>query len=326
MGLEVKVPARVEETGRIVLPGKIIGEMVRSLPGTTAYLETGQEDNQAWLRCGELCLKVTTFDADQFPPMGMNLEDDAISYDLQADFLRRIARYVAVAAARDDIRGIFSGLLWEDSGDGRVTVVGTDTYRMAWMETILVREPGPAVRAVIPARAILDAARVEVGEGTPVRLRLTESRAAFAFPDVLITCRLFGMGYPDYRMVIPTSFVTKVTCSGHELADAVERASLLAKEEESKDRTNLVNLDIYGNNIKVSSQASQLGTFSDTVPAQIEGQEGTLTFNARYLLDGLKVHEGGTIELKVSSGFDGVIIKSVEQPGIYYLGLPVRLE
>lgn len=323
MGLEVKVPAQVEEAGRVVLPGKIIGEMVRSLPGTTASLETSAQDNQARLRCGDLCLQVATFDADQFPPMGTNLAD-AVSYNLQPDFLSRVAKCVAVAAAKDDIRGVFSGLLWEDAGDGQVTIVGTDTYRMAWMEAEVEREPGLAVRAVIPARAVFDAARIEGGD-TPIRLSFTDSHAVFTFPEVLITCRLFGMTFPDFRMVIPTNFATRITCLGHELAQAVERAALLAKEEESKDRANLVSLRVYGNNINISSQASQLGTFVDTVPAQIEGEEGTLTFNARYLVEGLKIYEGGVINMQVASGFDGVIINSAELPGVNYHGLPVSL-
>lgn len=325
MGLQVNVPAEVEVKGKVVLPGKIVGEMVRALPGGRVTIQMGPEDSQALLTCGDLSLKVNTYEADQFPPMGSNLEE-AVSYNLAADFLPQIAKYVAVAAAREDVRGVFSGLLWEDPGDGRVTVVGSDTYRMAWMHSTLEREPGRAVRAVIPSRAVLDAARVEVEEGTAVRLSLTESHAAFAFSEVLIMCRLFGLGYPDYHAVIPVSFGTRITCSGHQLAEAVERAGLLAKEEESKVRANLVNLDITGHTIRVSSQASQLGTFSDTVPARIEGQPGVITFNARYLLEGLKAHEGGDIDIEVARSFEGVIIKSVERPDVCYLGVPVRLE
>lgn len=323
MGLKVKVPAQVDEPGKVVLPGKIIGEMARSLPGAAATLETNGENNQALLSCGDLCLKVTTYEADQFPPVGSDLED-AISYNFNADFLASVARYVAVAAAKEDSRGVFCGLLWEDAGDGRVTVVGTDTYRMAWLEATLTREPGPAVRAVIPARAILDASRVEMNDSTSVRLRLTESQAAFAFPDVTITTRLLPSSYPNFRTVIPTSFTTRIMCLGRELVGAVERAGLLAREEERKERANLVTLDVLSDKIKIGSQASQVGTLSDAVPARIEGQEGTLTFNIRYLLDGLKMHGEGDIEIKVATDFKSVIIKRVDRPDIYYMALPVQ--
>lgn len=322
-GLKVKVSAQVDEPGKIVLPGKIIGEMARSLPSAAVTLETNGENNQASVNCSDLNLNIVTYEADQFPPIDMTL-DDAVSYDLKTDFLRQITKYVAVAVAKEDVRGPFSGILWEDDGNGQVTIVGTDSYRMAWMETTIEREPGPEVRAVIPANAVLNAARVEANGDASVCLRLTKSQASFGFPDVLIVSRLLDAKYPNFHAVIPASFETKISCSADELIDAVERAGLLAREEENKNRANLVTLSISKNNIGVSSQASQLGTLSDVVPAQIEGKEDTIIFNARYLLDGLKMHAGCEITVKIAANSDAVIIESADHPGVHYLTLPVR--
>lgn len=324
-GLKIKVPAQVDEPGKIVLPGKIIGEIARSLPGNTVTLETNGESSQALISCSDLNLNIVTYEADQFPAIGSADGNDVVVYNLKIDFLRQIVKYISVAVAKEDARSPFSGILWEDNGDGQVAIVGTDSYRMAWMETKVEREPGPEMRALIPANAVLNAVRVDVDEDTPIYLRLTKSQASFVFPDVLIASRLLDAKYPNFRAIIPAAFETKIGCEASRLIDAVERAGLLAREEENKNRANLVKLDVSKNNIKISSQASNLGTLSDVVPCQTNGEEGMIAFNTRYLLDGLKMHAGGEVTICVTANFGAVTIESADHPDVHYMTVPVRL-
>lgn len=322
--IETQIVAEVEAPGSAVLPRKILAEMARTWPEDKVVLEVNEEKLWAVLACGEARLGLTAFSPDEFPAPLSTAAEKAVSYNVPVDVLTRAAKQVAVAAAKDSVYGVFSGLLWEDSGDGRVTVVAADTYRMAWLEAQVEREPGQAVRAIIPAQVMSAAAAIEAGSN-PKRLipcELSESYVTWNLADTCLRARLIGGSYPDYRAVIRSDFGTEVRCASSEVKEVVERAALLAKEETDKALVNLVRLSLMRGSIAVNSRASQIGTFFDTISAETEGQECTLTFNARYLLDGLEICRERDIKMRVSSDQLQLLIEPLNEDGIHYLVAP----
>jgi DNA polymerase-3 subunit beta len=325
--IQTQIFAEVEQPGTAVLPRKILAEMARTWPEDKVTLEVNQQELRAVLTCGEARLELSTYDPEEFPAPLAGTEE-AIFYNVPIGVLTKVAKQVAVAVAKSNAFGAFSGILWEDRGDGHVTVVATDTYRMAWIETQVEREAGQAVKAIIPPQVISTAAAVEAwgNQERVIPCYLSDSHVDYVLEGgaTWITSRLIGGAYPDWRQVVERDFATEVQCASNELIETVERAALLANQESSKALANLVNLELAGNHVTVNSQASGIGTFSDTAPAEIEGRECSLTFNVKYLLDGLKIFRGQDMRLRISRDQLQMIIEPINENGVHYLALPVR--
>jgi DNA polymerase-3 subunit beta len=318
--VETIITANIEKPGIAVLPRKILAEMARTWPKDEVTLEVNEQELWAVLTCGETQLELSTYDPDQFPQFPAP-SDGAIYYSVSVDVVARIVKQVAVAAAKEyRALDVFTGLLWEDQGDGHVSVVATDTYRMAWMEMDVERNEGQAVRAIIPAQAISTVAALDAN----VACELFESHVKFTSQQASITARLIGGTYPDWRQVVAKEFATEVRCASSELIRAIEQAALLARQETNKAKANLVRLGFAGNEIAVFAEASGLGTLSNIVPAEKTGKDVSLMFNVSYLLDGLKIYKGHDMRMRISSDEMQMIIEPADEDGTHYLVLPAR--
>jgi DNA polymerase-3 subunit beta len=319
--IHTQVVAEVGKPGTAVLPRKILAEMARTWPEDEVTLEVDEEGLRAVLTCGEARLELSTYNPEEFPATLATVTGDTVFYNVPIGVLTKMAKQVAVAVARSNAFGAFSGLLWEDRGDGHVSVVATDTHRMAWMEADIERDEGRAVRVIIPAQAISTIA----APGENVTCELSESYAKFTSQQASVTARLIGATFPDWRQVIMRDPAVEVRCDSDKLISAVQQAALLAREESSKDRANLVRLGLAGNEIVVFAEASGLGTLSSIVPAEKSGKDIVIIYNILDLLDGLKIYKGSDIKIKISSDELQAIIEPADEDGTHYLVVPVTM-
>lgn len=135
---------------------------------------------------------------------------------------------------------------------------------------------------------------------------------------------MLGGQYPDYTQVIPKTFATYLHVDRSKLLSTLERAALVAREEENKARMHLVHLDVAPGRVEVSAQASHLGRFQDTVEAALEGPSGSVIFNVRYLLDGVRAFEGEELLISFTADFGHAVITAPDE-NLAYLVLPVKL-
>lgn len=321
MGITMQLAVDVMEPGSVVLPARVLAEMVRSFPDLDVTLEV-DENLQASLFCTSTHLELTGMPADQFPQL--DEIDTGICYHLEPALLQKMARQLGVALGHEDTRAIFSGILWEDPGDGGVTWVATDMYRLAWCSQELSREGEGPLRVVIPGRAVQEVARLVTEQENPVRVEIGNTVVVFNLDATTVSCRMLGGQYPDYTQVIPKTFATYLHVDRSKLLSTLERAALVAREEENKARMHLVHLDVAPGRVEVSAQASHLGRFQDTVEAALEGPSGSVIFNVRYLLDGVRAFEGEELLISFTADFGHAVITAPDE-NLAYLVLPVKL-
>lgn len=321
MGINMQLPVDAIEPGSVVLPARVLAEMVRSFPDVDVTIEV-DENLQASISCTSSYLEITGQPADQFPQLDEGVT--SVCYQLEPPLLQKMARQLGVALGHEDTRSVFSGILWEDPGEGNVSWVATDMYRLAWWNQELAREGEGALSVVIPGRAIQEVARLAADQENPVQIRIGNTIAIFNLATTTVSCRMLGGRYPDYTQVIPKTFTTYLHVDRSELLGTLERAALVAKEEENKARVHLVYLGLTPGMVEVSSQASHLGRFQDTIQVELEGPPGSVIFNVRYLLDGVRIFEGEKLLIKFTADFGHAVITAPDEK-IAYLVVPVKL-
>lgn len=311
VSVRLTVEVQVTEGGTALVPARLLTETVKSL--SDAPVEFEADGGQARIRCAAYEGALRLLPAEDFPaiqpPSGMPIVLSA------AVFAEAVAQ-VAKAASRDEARPVLTGILLEISREG-VTLVATDSYRLAVRE-LVATAPGEA-RAIVPERALSEVARAAAAlEKGEVRVFLEESQASFQVDGLTLTSRLIEGEFPNYRQLLPEAYENRLTVSRQQLADAVRRVGLLARD------TSPVRLEFNALGVKLSSQSPDLGQAVEAVEARYEGEDLTVAFNPQYLLDGLAAASGETVRLEVRDGLKPGVIRG-ESEDFTYLVMPVRL-
>jgi len=145
-----------------------------------------------------------------------------------------------------------------------------------------------------------------------------ESQVSFQIGPFMLTSRLIEGEFPNYRQLLPEAYESRLTVSRQQLADAVRRVGLLARD------TSPVRLEFNALGVKLSSSSPDLGQALEAVGARYEGEDITAAFNPHYLVDGLAAATGEMVRLEVRDGLKPGIVRG-ESDDFTYLVMPVRL-
>ena len=228
LGLRTAVEASVESDGSVLLPGRLLAEVARSLA------DDNGRDRDARGRARRRDPKRRL----ELPPAraaGRGLPDAAERRGRRADpdpgraRLAESIELVARAASRDDMRPVLTGVFVTASGN-EMTMVATDSYRLAVKRTELEAALGGEIEANIPARALRELARILSGEGVDAAaITLQTNQAIFEAGSITLTTRLIEGQFPNFRQLLPESYEHDVRLPRPEFLDVARRISQLAQ-------------------------------------------------------------------------------------------------
>nr|MDD6335946.1 DNA polymerase III subunit beta [bacterium] len=312
LGIETHLPADIEEEGRIVLPGRLFFDIVRKLPEGDVWLEVDATE-RATLTCGGSKTQLVVQNAENYPPMPSLLASSVIT--LGAATLKNMIRQTVFAVAADETRPILTGTLLEMQG-GQLRLVSLDGHRLALRTE---QAEGPDLTAVVPGKSLNEVSRV-LGDDGEVQLELSPSHLMCTAGSTRIITRLLSGEFTRYRSILSSGHTTAVTVDARALQDSIERASLLARE----GRNNLVTFQMEGESMVITSN-SEMGSSREELPVEITGNDLEIRFNARFMLDVLRVLDEDTVRMCFNTPLSPCTICPAEGEAFLYLIMPVRM-
>lgn len=309
---------RVIEPGSIVLQAKFISEIIRKLPTNDVSI-TVEDQLQTHIRSGKSEFHLIGSSADEYPILP-EIKDD-YRFQLPADLMKSIIRETVFAVSQQETRPILTGVHWT-SKDGQLSCVATDSHRLARRLTAPENLPSMSFSVVIPGKSLQEINKILPETTEPVDIVIAEQQVLFKVKNVLFYSRLLEGNYPDTSRLIPVDYKTSITVNGRSLLQAIDRASLLAKE----DRNNIVRFSAdEGKIIEISSNSPEIGKVEELVEAlDLSGEELKISFSAKYMMDALKAIDGQDVVIQFTGTMRPFILKSVEDDSILQLILPVR--
>jgi len=298
-----QVPVSVVEPGRVLVSGRLLAEICRSLPA--APVEFAGDGNRVVLTCGSARFTLPTMAVEDYPTLPVM---PPVAGRIAAAAFATAVAQVAVAAGRDDTLPVLTGVRVEIEGD-RLTLAATDRYRLAVRE--LPWRPDTAdlsAVALVPARTLSETAKALAASGdAEVTVALGsgaqgEGMAGFSGGARRTTTRLLEGEFPKYRSLLPSSFEAVAEVDAGLLADAVKRVALV-----SASRTAPVRLVFTpGTGGDTGELVLEAGSGDDAqaterLEASFEGAGLTIAFNPSFLLDGLGQVDGDTARLSFTS-------------------------
>jgi DNA polymerase-3 subunit beta len=315
MGIRCSFEAEVIEPGAAVLPARYISELVRRLPDVPVLLSSEPLTGSVTIQYGQSETSINGYPAEEFPDFPLPSGD--ITFDLPVEVLKSIVRQVVFAVANNENRPVFNGVLFELK-DGKLEVVATDTYRLAWRSLSLENCKRNNINIIIPGKTLTELVKIIEPEKT-VNITVTENQILFRADDTCLISRLIDGKFPNYKQVIPQNYLTMVRLKTKELAESTERASLLTKEGSP-----IVKMSLEQNTLVVSVN-TEAGRVHEEIPVFYEGEPFQVAFNARYLGDVLKAVGSEEIIMELTGPLSPGIFRPVDDQKYLSLLLPVRL-
>lgn len=316
ISLRLSLEAQVEEEGAVVVPGRLLVDIVRLLPAGEVTLESRPEEGVARITCGSASYSLHTYGSEDFPRLPEIEPNSAFTVDREA-FLDTIAR-VSRSASRDESRPVLTGVLVRFEG-GKVVMAATDSYRLSVKETELAQGPKQELEAIVPARALSELARIgQSAESPSIEVGVQENQIVFGADGVWLTARRIDGQFPNYRQLLPEQFEAEVQLAREELLEVVRRTGLLAQ------RKSPLRLRFEEGELTVSAQTQDVGEARESLPISYTGEAIEIGFNAEFLRDGLESIGDETVRLKLISPLRPGLLHG-ENDDFLYLIMPIRL-
>ncbi len=320
--LEHVFKAEISEPGSVTVPAKLFSGYLGNLaPG---LMELTGTPTRASVKCERSNYDFHALPADEYPPLPSSQK--GTSFALDAKRFREGVSATIFAASSEEARGaVLMGTLLEIAGD-RLTLVATDGYRLAKWQTTLSRglEDETPVKYIVPSRALAEAAR-NLGGAESVEISAlgpAGNQLAFAAGQTSIVVRLVDGQYPNYGQVIPAQFDRSVTVNTSSLIAGLRRAELVAG-----DRASMVKVNVSNQQLIITATSDTTGTAYEELEVEQTGEDLTIAFNARYLVEILNHIDSPQVKLEFLGPLSpAAICPSDEAEGVQqmYVLMPLR--
>jgi DNA polymerase-3 subunit beta len=317
IGLRVPLQADTERPGEVVLPARLLLDVVRALPHDRVTLELRAAEQDVELISGPATFHLRTLRVEDFPALPTASSDTQVALPAEA-FVQTVSR-VARSASRDETRPILTGILIA-AAEQELRMVATDSYRLSVKQTKLEAPLAGTLEANVPARALQELVRIaQQVQSTSLAVSVGQNQVIFELDGVTLSSRLLDGQFPNYRQLLPESVEHELRLATGELTEVVRRISLLAQKNAP------LRLGFREGELTVSAQTPDVGEASETLPAPFHGEPFEIGFNPEFLRDGLESIESDELVMKLISPLRPGLIESPESGDFVYLIMPIRL-
>ena len=315
LGYEGYLETTVNRPGTTTLPARKTFDIMREL---TAGSSVNLNVNEGWahITSESSKFKVPCLPPEEYP--ALPAIDEAVFSTIDGRAFEEMIRHTVFATSHDETRYTLSGVLMTCEG-GNMTMVATDGHRLAHVKQAMALDQ--SLQVILPRKALEEVSRfANDGESENIQIAVLSNHVVFRKERTTLVTRLIEGQFPDYQGVIPQAHDAVVTVGHEGLLRALRRVSLLTNE-----KTHPVRIDFDSQCLTLRSNTPELGEASDQIPADYQGEELTIGFNARYLMDALAVTSEKDVCLEITDPVNPVIFRPSEGDSFFCVIMPMRV-
>jgi DNA polymerase-3 subunit beta len=315
MGMQYKAAGKVSEEGSITLPASLLAQLLGTLnqdrisfESTGSLLEVSAENYSGKIQGGP---------AEEFPLIPKINEEQAVGIEIDGTVLREALEEVLSAAQFSELRPELNSVLIKISL-GKMTIVATDSFRLAEKtlgDNEFTSENAEEFQMLVPLKSAQEILRLSK-IGGPAKLRKDGNQLLFTTDGVEFISRLLETNFPDYQAIIPKEFQAECTVSKEDLIAAVKLGGVMSSSFEVRLRSGDKEIEVMG-------QDDKLGENTSRVPAKLMGEFKDISFNGRYLQDGLRVLPGKEVTLSIAEESRPAMLRSARDDSFFYIVMPI---
>ncbi|TBL77471.1 DNA polymerase III subunit beta [Paenibacillus thalictri] len=315
-GLQV---IELQKPGSVVLPAKFFVEMIRKLPSQHVEIEV-KEHFQTTIRSGTAEIQLVGLDPEEYPIMPGIEENKRLQ--IPSDILKTMIKQTSFAVSTNEATPVLTGVLWTIGG-GKIKFTACDRHRLATRETNITS--GTDIENIsfsISGKTLNELNKILPDQNTLIDVVIADNQVLFKLSSIMFYTRILDGTYPDTSKLIPQTFQTEMVLNTKQMADSIDRAYLLSRE----DKTNIVKMIMREDqSVEISSSSSELGKVTEQIPVnKMTGELLRISFNSKYMLDALKVMDSDLIQIGFTGAMQPIILRPDDSSSLLQLILPYR--
>jgi DNA polymerase-3 subunit beta len=316
--------AKIEKEGAIVIPTRILSDFIGFLNEGPLNLEV---NNQVLIiETEKYSTKIKGFNPEEFPiiPQISTLESVDLDNASFCDGLNQIVQIPILSSARPEISGVYLSFQ-----KNLIKMVATDSFRLG-EKKIFLKEMLPIQKeysCILPQRAAKEIINIFGEKRGNLKIYFSPNQILFeslmeeaSHPEVQLVSKLIEGEYPDYQAILPEKFAAQIIVNKTEFLNHLKAASIFA----SKINEIRLKTDSKKGKIEIFSQNPDLGEYHSSIFGKIKGKEIDISFNFRFLIDGLLNVKSPEVIFELNSGEEAAVLKGADDPSYIYLVMPIK--
>jgi DNA polymerase-3 subunit beta len=325
LGITCWIGAKILEDGSTTVPARTFNDLVATLPSDQVEMSLNVRNQKLNIRSASSNTDINCIDAQEFPPMPTPDLGDGIELNVTA--LKEMIQQVAFAASTDEARPVLTGVLLTAQGN-QLTLQAADGFRLSIRKAELSSSLPRPIKAIIPARALSELARIASDGETTVTMVLPPNRGQVIFhtKDVELVSQLIEGSYPDLEQVIPRSHQTRTVISTPAILKACKQAEIFAREGTHIARIQITpGSDNQPGTVEISGQSEETGFNQTVIDANIEGNALLIAFNVRFLREVLDVIKTPNVILETNIETTPGVFRPAGEDNFLHVIMPMHL-
>ncbi len=314
IGMTTTIEANINQEGEIVVNAKLFSEIVRKLPEEIVCIET--DDRMiTYITSGQADYQIVGMSSVEYPDLPSFEETDFL--EIEGKILKEMIRQTVYAVSDNIQKPIYTGSLFEIKNK-TFKIIAVDGFRMAVRKEAVDSDINTDF--IVPGKTQQEVLKLISSDEEKVNIIVGMRHIMFKINNYSVISRLIEGTFLDYNSTIPNDKKTEVVVNTRKIINAVDRMSLLNGDKiKSPVKCEFTNDEI------IFSCSSAIGKAKDIVKAPIIGEEVTIGFNNRFLLDALKNIESDEVKIIINGGLSPMIITPVKGDSFINLVVPMRL-
>jgi DNA polymerase-3 subunit beta len=318
LNLWTRIDAQVAEEGSITVSARKLLEIIREVPQDLISIEAFA-NNRMLITAGRSRFELSTIAAEDFPYI--NFYQDLPLSNCDTASFRLALQKTFYCIPPDEETFTAPGLLWHSAGQGAYRFVSSDGHRLAYFEVAATSFPGIELpkEVIIPRKAVQEIIRLLEKEDE-ASIGVDEKSLVIRTPSTFLSTLLLDSEFPEYEVIIPEHRPCGFSVESGILHPALKRVAVLTDATYKHVRFN-----ISKNSLELESGNPEFGNANDVLDIDYEGEDFSIAFNARYVLDSIQVMEGASIRFEWVDQNHGGVFVAPDDPGYLSLIMPMVL-
>lgn len=317
--IKTSMEAKIIDKGKLVVPSRILLNIVKNFPESKVELEFDPQTNQLKIACQKATFNLNTFPLEEFPQFPQIKKDNSFFIDIKK--FKKLVNKTQRSISNDEGRVILTGVLCEIK-ENILRMVSTDSYRLSFVEEKL-NDLKNTASVVIPGKVLDNIAKTETDDGK-LEVNIESSQISFGIKDkngfrATIISRLLSGKFPDYQQLIPKNIKHNVMVDREKLLEVVRRISSISQDNIP------ISLELAEGTIKVFMDIKEVGSSSEDFSIPYGEEKINIAFNPQFLIDGINMIESKNIILGVEESLKPVLLKQENNENLFYLLMPIRI-
>lgn len=314
--LELRISTSIEadiiEEGVSTAPARKLMSLVSSFSASDVDFDIDGQDHIN-ITCGSGRFKLLGLAAADFPE-GTDFDSENV-IQIKGGDLKRMIGSISYAVGADDSRKALTGILFSIK-DGTLTLVATDSKRMAVQGGMPVSITGEDNNAIVPLKAMTEIRRLLDNEES-ITVNIGRKMCRFESKDFVLDTKLVDGNYPDYRLVIPKEFRQMVELPVEVFKSKIETVALMLSENSS-----FVVLKFEEDQLSIAASSAEIGEGCDKMQIDYKGEPFEVSFNPVFLADPLRNIDADMVSFKINDPLNPVAMEAGN--GFLYVIMPIR--